>query len=162
QRVPQEVRLRRWGGEECPSPTRGCRMSPRVLVLFTAVLMVAAGRPPADDEKKELEKLQGEWKMVSLEKKGMKSPDDVGKGYTLTVKGDQWTVSIKGKSFGPTTIKLDPSKDPKTIDITWKVGDKETVSRGIYKLEDDTLTICRGKIDGERPKEFKSDDGGLI
>jgi uncharacterized protein (TIGR03067 family) len=136
-------------------------MSPRFLVLFAAVVLIAAGRP-LNDEKKELDKFQGEWKMVSLEQQGKTAPDDVVKDYVLTVKGDQWVVSSGGKAAEPATIKIDPTKDPKTIDLTRKVGDKETVSRGIYKLEGDTLTLCRTGT-GERPKEFKtSDSGGIL
>jgi len=59
---------------------------------------------------------------------------------------------------GPTaTIKLDASKAPKWIDLT-------RFTPGIYKLEGDSLTICRPNSGTERPKEFKAgkDDPNVV
>lgn len=122
-------------------------MTARAVLPCVAVLLIAAVTP-AQDTKKELDKLQGEWTMVSLETRGRKAPDETVKQYKLTIKGDQWTVNEANKM----TFKIDPSKSPKTIDFTIKAG----VSRGIYKLEGDTLTLCRTVGDIERPKEFKT------
>src|SRR5262249_5711830 len=142
---------------------RECPMSPRFLVLSAAVVLVAAGQPAKEDVKKELDKLQGEWKMVSLEQRGKKAPDEEVKAYTLTIKGDQWIVSVQDREGRGMTIKIDPSKNPKTIDLTQKLGEKEVVSQGIYKLEGDTLTLCRTQGKQERPKEFKTtEDGGIL
>ena len=49
-----------------------------------------------------------------------------------------------------------PVKEPKTLDLTIKLGNQEKVSQGIYKLDGDTLTLCRTEENGERPKEFKT------
>jgi uncharacterized protein (TIGR03067 family) len=130
-------------------------MSVRVVLPFAVVLLMAADEP-AKDAKKEQDKLQGEWTMVSMETVGVKHSDDDVKKYTLTIKGDQWTV-MNGLSPGAgRTFKIDPSKDPKSLDLTIKLGDQERVSQGIYKLEGDTLTLCRTQEGGERPKEFKT------
>jgi len=133
----------------------------RVVLPFAVVLLIAAGGP-AQDTKKELEKLQGEWTMVSMETKGMKAGDKVVKQYKLTIKGDQWTVTtLKGGARA--TFKIDPSKNPKTIDLTFELNKKGTPSRGIYKLEGDTLILCRAAGDRERPKEFKTtEEAGIL
>ena len=130
-------------------------MSVRVVLPFAVVLLMAADEP-AKDAKKEEDKLQGEWTMVSMETRGAKHSEDDVKKYTLTIKGDEWTV-MKGLSPGAgRTFKIDPSKDPKTLDLTIKLVNQERVSKGIYKLDGDTLTICRTEENGERPKEFKT------
>ena len=137
-------------------------MTVRAILPLVAVLLTAAAAP-AQDTKKELEKLQGEWTMVSLESRGEKVPEETVKQYRLTIKGDQWTVS-SDMGTNEATFKIDPSKDPKTIDLTFKRADEAIPSRGIYKLEGDTLTLCRTVGDRERPKEFKTtaDAGQLV
>jgi uncharacterized protein (TIGR03067 family) len=65
-----------------------------------------------------------------------------------------------GKTFIATTIKLDPGKSPKAMDITFTEGEsKGKVSLGIYKIEDDRLTICRAAPGTDRPSEFASKPG---
>jgi uncharacterized protein (TIGR03067 family) len=131
-------------------------MLPRALPLFPLfLLMLIATGVSAQDSKKELDKLQGEWTMFSREANGNPSANT---NWKLTIKGDQWTVTRPDKDVGGinSTIKLDPSKKPKEIDLITKRG---TIS-GIYKLEDDTLTFCRPASikNVERPKEFKTAD----
>jgi uncharacterized protein (TIGR03067 family) len=129
-------------------------MFTRAVLPFAVVLLIAADEP-AKDVKKELDKLQGEWTMVSMETRGRKFPDEEVGRYKLTIKDDQWIVT-SGSQETKQAIKIDPSKDPKTLDLTFKVGDQERLSRGIYKLEGDTLTLCRTQGERERPKEFKT------
>lgn len=63
------------------------------------------------------------------------------------------------------TFKLDPTKDPKTIDITFppEAGVKKSqVILGIYEIKGDTLKICYGSEDTARPNEFKSSAGSKL
>ena len=117
--------------------------------------------PKKDAVKNDLEKLEGTWTLVSRESKGMKTPDGVLKNWQLTIKGDQWTVKYPA-GVDKATIQIDPKKDPKTIDFTFKhpTGGK-ILTRGIYALasttDGDTLTLCRVDQRGRpRPKEFKT------
>jgi uncharacterized protein (TIGR03067 family) len=129
-------------------------MIARVLLPFAALLLTADLAALGGGDK-ELEKLQGDWTMVSRELNGRKIPDEVAINK-LTIKGDQWILTPGATA----SIKIDGSKDPKWIDLTFPRG-TGTASPGIYKLEGDTLTICRvlaGK--GERPKDFKSPEAG--
>jgi uncharacterized protein (TIGR03067 family) len=127
-----------------------------VLPIAVAILIGAA--LPAQDAKKDLEKMQGEWTIVSVEQGGKKkAPDEEFKKLKLTITGEEWKVRSGDEEKIKMTFKIDPSKDPKTIDLTIKSGGK--VSRGIYKLEGDTLTVCRTFADAERPKEFKTPAG---
>jgi uncharacterized protein (TIGR03067 family) len=73
--------------------------------------------------------------MVSLEQRGVKSRDEVVKRMKLTVKGDQWIVSRHGHDREQKyMIKIDPSQNPKTLDLTINAGNNEFTSMGIYKL----------------------------
>ena len=120
----------------------------------------------ADEEvKKEKEKLLGTWKVVKIEEKGQSKEDseDVrlvfdGDGFVFK-KGDQ--AQIKGK------FKLDPSKDPKAIDMeiaeSVKPGREGKTSLSIYawdKDDTDALKLCLGEPgDTDRPKEFAAPAG---
>lgn len=138
-------------------------MTVRAVLACVVVFLIVAATPAQDpkkeaqDTKKELDKLQGEWTMVSLEENGKKASDEFVKQFKLTVKEDKWIVNGREKPF-----KIDQSKDPKTLDLVFKFGNKEIVSQGIYKLEGDTLTLCRysGRSSEKagRPKEFKCRD----
>jgi uncharacterized protein (TIGR03067 family) len=125
-------------------------------ILPLAVVFLIAAVEPAKDAKAEFDKLQGEWTLVSVEVRGKKRPDTVNAVSKLTISGNQWVVTYRDfASNARATIEIDPSKDPKTIDFTFR-GAEEPV-RGIYKLEGDTLTVCRNAtVGGARPKEFKT------
>jgi uncharacterized protein (TIGR03067 family) len=99
----------------------------------------------------DLKALEGTWRVVSVEEKGVKTAVD--RNYTLTFRGDklhQFDNSPHGVDF-QYTFKLDPTMDMKTIDTTIiKAGnerDKEEVGKtmlGIYALDGDDLQICIG------------------
>jgi uncharacterized protein (TIGR03067 family) len=128
-------------------------MAARAVPLFLLVLIVAD--VSGQDAKKELDQLQGEWMMSSRETNGKPSTNT---NWKLTIKGDQWVVRRPDGDVAAVeaTIKLDPSKKPKEIDLITKKGSMI----GIYKLEGDTLTFCRPgpTKDAVRPKEFKTAD----
>jgi uncharacterized protein (TIGR03067 family) len=105
-------------------------------------------------EDKEL--LQGEWRMISMEIKGVKTSEDHVKKYKLTVSGDRWVVARGEKIHLNAVMKLDQTTEPKAIDLVYKAGSAELLSPGIYKIDADTLTMCRTGGYKGRPKEFKT------
>jgi uncharacterized protein (TIGR03067 family) len=61
-------------------------------------------------------------------------------------------------------VKIDPTKNPKEIDLIGEAGDRKVILRGIYQVDKERLTICLGvaagdgkAVESERPKEFKAD-----
>ena len=109
----------------------------------------------APETKKELEALQGEWTLVSFINPAGREMK--GKKGQLTIKGDRWIISTDKFSQ---TFKIDPSKNPKTIDLIFP---DKTFMLGIYKLEGDQLTVCQkvGPKGPARPEEFNT-DGKLL
>ena len=126
----------------------------RLLLLAVPVVLLLAAEP-ADEAKKELEKLQGEWVMAALEVDGKAVPEEKLQGTTLTIKGDKYTVSVKDSKH-EVTIKLDPSQKLKHIDMLFPNGtDLPKVGKGIYKLDGDTFVLCRSQsTENDRPTEF--------
>jgi uncharacterized protein (TIGR03067 family) len=126
-----------------------------------------SGINEAQDTGRDLEKIQGEWTMVSMEERGEKIQYEDVSRMKLTVNGNQWIVRRKGQDVEQKyTIKIDSSQNPKVLDLTPDVGYRDFVSLGIYKLEGDTLTLCRTTETGDidRPREFRTtrEEGILV
>ena len=117
----------------------------------------------ADDKadlEKELKKFQGTWTIESSKTGGMAIPPDQLKGFIVTFEGDKHTVKNGDKVIQVGTQKIDPSKSPKTIDVTMTEGpNKGAVMLGIYEIDGDTLKACFDPQGKKRPTEFKSATG---
>ena len=108
--------------------------------------------------------LQGGWSMVLLFVAGRKPPPKQAKRGELVVEDDVYRSKL-GATVETSTFKIDPAKSPKAIDFTYTTGFlKGKTFKGIYKIEGDDLTICRGlSPDTERPDEFAAPvDSGLV
>src|SRR5437016_7033833 len=124
------------------SSPRAGRLAVKHLLLLAlpVALLTAAG--PADEAKKDLDKLQGEWVMAALEVDGKPVPEEKLRGTTLTIKGDKYITSVKDTKH-EVTIKLDPSQKPKAIDMSFPDGtNAPKVGKGIYKVDGDTFVLC--------------------
>jgi uncharacterized protein (TIGR03067 family) len=135
-------------------------MKVRGWVILAAVLMVA-GDQAKDDPKKDLEPLQGTWKGVSGENDGNPIAEDAAKNQELIVMGDKYTLKVGGKEEEQGTLKLDPTKTPKTMDITITSGmDKGKTQLAIYQIDGDTFKICYAPAGSkDRPKQLSTKAG---
>jgi uncharacterized protein (TIGR03067 family) len=130
-------------------------------LIAVCYFLLAANAAQDDLAKKDLDSLQGVWRFISFVSDGRPRPEEELKGLKLTIKGNKW-IEVEGDNKGlESTIKLDPSKKPKAIDITALAGPaKGKPSLGIYSIEGDTLKTCAYNTGGsERPTEFKAIDG---
>jgi len=130
-------------------------------MTFLAIgLFVFASQAKADD-KADKEKFQGEWSLVTLEENGesQKITEESDHYIKLKIEGDKFMVGLKNGDHDA-TFAVDPSKKPKTIDVTLKGGDQDgKVMKGFYELDCDTLKNCIGTPEAPlRPAEFKSKD----
>jgi uncharacterized protein (TIGR03067 family) len=105
--------------------------------------------------------LAGSWQALSYALDGQRASDEDMKKIQLVFDSKGNTKAINdGKIFIAATTKIDPAKNPMTIDMVYTEGDqKGQTSLGIYKIEDDLLTICRAPRDKARPTEFSSAPG---
>ena len=126
----------------------------RCLLLF-AVTLPVAGLPAADDAaKKEREKFQGVWHVVTYEVDGKAFDSDLIKRFEWNFDLEKVTVTANSQER-ESTYTINPSASPKTIDLVWQ--NKVTV--GIYELREGKLKLCLAR-EGEkkRPKEFVSEE----
>ncbi len=142
-----------------PGETR--TMWQRLVFLFggflVTTLFAVAGEKAPNDAKD----LQGTWQVIDLEANGEKKPANEFEGWNIIIKGDEiWLEKPTGVD-PKLKYKLDPTKKPKTIDLTVQEGkDKGKVVLGIYSLEKGQLRLCINTFGDPsfRPKEFKTHD----
>jgi len=133
--------------------------------MFCAVGFVASGGSGslADDKadlEKEVKKFQGAWTIESSVTGGKELSAAELKEFILTFEGDKHTLKRGDDVFQVGTQKIDPSKSPKTIDVTITEGpNKGKVMLGIYEIDGDTMKVCFDPQGKKRPTEFKSAAG---
>src|SRR5689334_18846754 len=103
-------------------------MTAKAGLILVAALIIAADDPKAA-VKKDLDKIQGSWTAESIHFNGTEYADGQGK-IKLVLKGDKATVQASAKvkkEYAKISMKLDPSTDPKCIDMTVTAGVQKDV-----------------------------------
>jgi uncharacterized protein (TIGR03067 family) len=134
-------------------------MKQQAVALLVIGLLTSVAVSQADQS--EMEKLQGTWKVISMEREGKAAPEDVIRVQgAWIIQGDKIAV---GSSKGVrSTYRLDPSKKPKAIDVSSTDPKVKTIP-GIYELEGDTLRLCLSYPDNkERPTAFAAPTGSKV
>jgi uncharacterized protein (TIGR03067 family) len=133
-------------------------MKCKLVGILLVSLSIGAGGG-SDAEKKEFAKFAGVWSVGDLKYDGEEHKlkfKIVFKGNEATVEGNDQVTN----EYSKIKFKLDPSANPKTMDITVSAGSQtDATMKGIYELKDDELRICARVFGTERPKEFASPDG---
>jgi len=123
------------------------------VVTALTVLGFASGQD-TDETKKELERLQGTWRVVSSQVGDEKASEDEIKKRKITVKGNtliyQPSSGPKDKREG--TIKLDPRTKAFDLNVTFP---EAGTMLAIYELKGDDLKIGFGNDGQVRPKRFE-------
>jgi uncharacterized protein (TIGR03067 family) len=127
---------------------------------LTAHLLQAVDDTKSSRHDREVERHQGTWLVTSFVSDGTEAAPEIVGSIRRVVKGDHVVWKRDGKSFAGTTVELDPTRAPKTIDVIPDGGPSRGKRvLGIYKLEGDILTICMAGVDQDRPKEFEAKKG---
>ncbi len=128
------------------------------LLLLHALAAFCFTPGPEDGAKKDLAAMEGEWKLVAMEVDGKPVAAERLVSAKLTIRGKNYTLISRNKQH-EIELKLDPSKSPKEIDMTFLDGpNKDRVGKGIYEIDGDKLKICRSlDPQDERPKDFKTE-----
>jgi uncharacterized protein (TIGR03067 family) len=125
------------------------------LALAGGLLAPAGGDRP--DVEKEKQKIQGAWEAVLLRQGSGDVPGDQLRQIRLEITGDERVIT-SGAARTRSRFTLDPSQDPRAIDVRPAEGDGK-VRKGIYRIDGDLQVICLGAPGGERPKRFAADPG---
>jgi uncharacterized protein (TIGR03067 family) len=92
---------------------------------------------------------------VSLTEKGKALPKEDLETLELVFEKDMMTAYDKGKAVVKAQIKIDSTKNPKTIDLMYLIGDDKGKSEpGIYKLDKDQFTLVLDEEKKGRPTAF--------
>jgi uncharacterized protein (TIGR03067 family) len=135
-----------------------------IIVTMLSCQHILAGSATSAEEKNQ-EVLKGEWRLVGWEDSGFRLRPGAAEDLTdFRIKAGEMTICGKGRDGEDTrdkaTIKIDPSKSPKQIDLTVREGvRKGQVLRGVYLLKENKLFICinaDGKDPTVRPKAFST------
>jgi uncharacterized protein (TIGR03067 family) len=132
-----------------------------VLVSLFGVDPVGAGEPRDEAVAKDLRAFKGTWRLRSKEEDGKKFSAEEIKDVIATIDGmGQVSVQRGGKVINEGTMKLDPTKAPKTIDVTFTAGERKGKSvKGLYEIDSGTFRVCIGRPGAERPTEFSAKAG---
>lgn len=129
------------------------RVRPALLCLLVLAPAVAAPVPKVEKKSEDARLLEGKWVSVTI------TWGDKPQRYTdfnLTFKDAEVTEDYGG---GPRTgvFTLNETSTPKQLDADFPKARKPLGQ--IYRLDGDTLTICRARADkNPRPTEFKGSD----
>jgi uncharacterized protein (TIGR03067 family) len=128
-----------------------------------ALLLIGAAPAPKETAKEVAKELQGTW-VVEEELFDGKGHQDPNTSAKVVFKDDTmtWTHSFSKERravFIKYTYQLDPEKDPPEMDLIekWPDGSKGSGRLAVYLLDGDILKVCKGPLDGTRPKEFRSE-----
>jgi uncharacterized protein (TIGR03067 family) len=130
-------------------------------LLLAAAVPLSAGDSNDEAVKKEREKYQGVWQVVSLEVDGNKASDeDARKIKVINGVDGGWTLEVDGQVLARGTSKIDPTKKPKTADLTETEGEAQGKTfLGIYEQGDDERKVCYAAPEKERPDDFSAPAG---
>src|SRR5438552_4841358 len=105
-------------------------------MMGLAVSILIGADAPKKDAPKDRDALQGTWKLSAGEADGKALPEKQLKDGKLLIKGNDYTVTLADKGTVTGTQKLDPTKEPKTIEIVDASGpNKGKTCLGIYELK---------------------------
>jgi uncharacterized protein (TIGR03067 family) len=97
----------------------------------------------------DFDRIQGNWMLIAGERHGEKFTAEVMKNVKLTFVGHA-LATHSADEVTEATFTLHPEMNPKGIDLDID----GSTGLGIYKLEEDKLTILHGEVDQPRPADF--------
>ena len=135
-------------------------MKQRMLWILVVLALVGAEPAVEDRGQKELDRLQGTWKVLRVDVNGAPMPLKAFQKVTILVKGDEITFTLEDKIYDKLTFDPDPTTKPRSADLRHTSGLKKGVrERAIYELQGDQLKLCIAQPRQKRPTDFISEEG---
>jgi uncharacterized protein (TIGR03067 family) len=125
---------------------------PRLAVL-TLAMLIGPGRALAEEAKKDLEKLQGDWDLVSAETKSKDITNVAKKNFSMKIKGNKFVLETGGNLL-EFIFRLNSAKSPKEVDFKTAAGG---TALGIFAFDGDKLKLSWLPNGKGRPKGFTTD-----
>jgi len=127
---------------------------PPMTVQFRNIQIKALGSEGADGSGDDLKKLQGAGQVTSMEANGSATPAEDVTNITAGGKDRSYKVFNMDGSHGG-TFTIDPSKQPKQMDITGE-GGGDTLPAIFEWLGSDGFRVCYGRDGAPRPTSFST------
>ncbi len=125
-----------------------------ICTIITGSIGIAIAQQSADQSQPPTtsssnQSIIGKWDAIDLIKEGdLPSSKQVTSPFVVI---DDTTIQVEAGKNDKVTYKLNPSTDPKQMELTDLAGKK---FHGIYDLSDDILRIAFNKSGGDRPANF--------
>ena len=133
------------------------------MVLFNMNFR-SCGYNPAMDKRmnRDLELLQGAWRITGLELDGQRTPADAVGDATLVIDGNRFTSIGMGAEYGG-LLDIETSTNPHRLNMRFDLGpEKGNTNLAIYTLDGDTWTLCIATRGNARPSTFQAPaDSGI-
>jgi uncharacterized protein (TIGR03067 family) len=118
----------------------------------------------------DLKKFQGEWKVVSAQRRGVAVPEVLN--YKPQLKDDHLTLAAENLGTFKFRMDIDPEEEtaepakataqnlvapkssPIPFDLVMKIQDKNYIAHGIYEFDGSQLRICIARPGERRPTKF--------
>jgi len=149
--------------QDCKRPAieirdeKECPMRVSTLLMVGVCVLSCAGLLFAAGSEQESKKFEGTWTLSSGEADGKALTEKQLKGGKLVVKDGYYTVTIPDKEKFTGAQKVDPSKSPKTIDISDDSGaNKGKTCLGIYEITEEELRCVFAAPGRDRPSKFST------
>ena len=127
-----------------------------VLVLLTLLVPERDVPPTAEAE---LARFQGTWQVVALQDRGEKAAEAVARAIEVVIHKETITLRTGTEVSGAFQARLDPSYNPRRVDLTAIRGDDVgKVYPGIYTFEASQLTVVVNEPNRPRPTGFGAKD----
>lgn len=101
--------------------------------------------------------IQGSWELAAMRYDGVSVEEGVGQLVEIIGRQVHMTTARPNET-SVDTFNLDPTTDPTRIDL-FNNGEEGVPQRGIYRLEENILTMCSSSPNHERPRIFHSPRG---
>ncbi len=128
----------------------------RYLIMLLLLAFVPAERHLRDPLKDDIERLQGAWVLVGVEREQPITPDKMLNNQVL-ITGDEYKrFTLEDPPVLVRTFRLMPETQPRSIDLIAKnPGGQDFVFKGIYEINGNTFRLCFALYGHDRPKEFR-------
>jgi uncharacterized protein (TIGR03067 family) len=126
------------------------------LILASALLL---GAPAPKDGRTPTDPPSGEWEVLKREDDGSVIYDNKDRptDRTMRLEASKLVLVFRGKF--PREQRAAYYKNGEAFEIDLSPDDPPSVTRGIWKLDGDTLLICLGVPGGNRPTDFTAPGG---